>query len=52
LEFFRDKHSGLSPPFLVSGAMENRYFISTKSAESRLASSAGGREDVKSGPIM
>jgi hypothetical protein len=30
LEFFRDKHSGLLPPFLASSAMKNRHFISSK----------------------
>jgi hypothetical protein len=35
LEFFRDKHSGLSPPFLASSVMENRHFISSKMPESQ-----------------
>jgi hypothetical protein len=46
-QFFSDKHFGLSPSFLASGAMEKRRFTSPKSAESCLASSAGAREEPK-----
>jgi hypothetical protein len=38
LEFFREKHFGLSPPFIASGVMENKHFISSKTLEVLISS--------------
>jgi hypothetical protein len=42
--FLSEKHSRDFSKF-PTGAIENMHFIFSKSAESRLASSAGGREE-------
>jgi hypothetical protein len=51
LEFFRDKHSELSPPFLASGAMENRHFISKKTPAQEINALEGEKTPNPSLPL-